>query len=257
MKSYIFIFSFSLFVTGIQLISADDLTPEEVFTQASKEIDKNNYDKALSLLNSLITEKHFAPEVFFQIGNANYRKNNIGESILGYKRALLLKPSFKEAEQNLSILKQSNEFVDFEKSRLQTLLCKIPLSYISLFLSLSLWVIGLGVLYGIINNKGKQRSIIISLLGALLFITSLFTSIQRHNFKAAPNTHVITSINSTLKSSPTDTASNVIKLNLGSNIRVISARNNWAYIEAPNELRGWIRNKAITKLWPYNYELIN
>ena len=30
MKSYIFIFSFSLFVTGIQLISADDLTPEEL-----------------------------------------------------------------------------------------------------------------------------------------------------------------------------------------------------------------------------------
>ena len=169
----------------------------------------------------------------------------------------MLNPSFKEAGQNLSILKQSNEFVDFEKSRLQTLLCKIPLSYISLFLSLSLWVIGLGVLYGIINKKGKQRSIIISLLGALLFIISLFTSIQRDNFKATPNTHVITSINSTLKSSPTDTASNVIQLDLGSNIRVISARNNWAYIEAPNDLRGWIRNKAITKLWPYNYELIN
>lgn len=257
MRSFIHIFFFSLFIIGIQLISADDLTSEEVFTQASKEIDKNNYDKALSLLNSLVTENHFAPEVFFQIGNANYRKNNIGESILGYKRALLLNPSFKEARQNLSILKQSNEFVDFEKSRLQTLLCKIPLSYISLFLGLSLWVIGLGVLYGIINGKGKQRSIIISLLGALLFIISLFTSIQRDNFKAAPNTHVITSINSTLKSSPTDTASNVIQLNLGSNIRVISARNNWAYIEAPNDLRGWIRNKSITKLWPYNYELIN
>ena len=138
MRSFIYIFFFSLFIIGIQLISADDLTSEEVFTQASKEIDKNNYDKALSLLNSLVTENHFAPEVFFQIGNANYRKNNIGESILGYKRALLLNPSFKEAGQNLSILKQSNEFVDFEKSRLQTLLCKIPLSYISLFLSLSL-----------------------------------------------------------------------------------------------------------------------
>ena len=127
MRSFIYIFFFSLFIIGIQLISADDLTPEEVFTQASKEIDKNNYDEALSLLNSLVTENHFAPEVFFQIGNANYRKNNIGESILGYKRALLLNPSFKEAGQNLSILKQSNEFVDFEKSRLQTLLCKMPL----------------------------------------------------------------------------------------------------------------------------------
>ena len=190
-----------------------------MFTQASKEIDKNNYDKALSLLNSLITENHFAPEVFFQIGNANYRKNNIGESILGYKRALLLNPSLKEAGQNLSILKQSNEFVDFKNLDYKYYYAKYHLSYISLFLSLSLWVIGLGVLYGIINKNLKQRSIIISLLGALLFIISLLTSIQRSRFKAVPNMHVITSINSTLKNSPTDTASNVIQLNLGSNIR--------------------------------------
>ena len=102
MSSYIFIFSFSLFIIGIQLISANDLTPEEVFTQASNEIDKTNYNEALELLNSLVTENHFAPEVFFQIGNANYRKNNIGESILAYKRALLLNSSLKEASQNLS-----------------------------------------------------------------------------------------------------------------------------------------------------------
>ena len=138
MKSYIFIFSFSLFITGIQLINADDLTPEEVFSKASNEIDKNNYDKALSLLNSLITENHFAPEVFFQIGNANYRKNNIGESILAYKRALLLNSSLKEARQNLLILKQSNEFVDFKETPLQILFGKIPSGYFSIFLSLSM-----------------------------------------------------------------------------------------------------------------------
>ena len=100
-------------VIGIQLISADDLTPEEMFTQASKEIDKNNYDKALGLLNSLIKKNHFAPEVFFQIGNANYRKNNIGESILAYKRALLLNSSLKEASQNLLILNKNSDFHDF------------------------------------------------------------------------------------------------------------------------------------------------
>ena len=257
MKSYIFIFSFSLFVTGIQLISADDLTPEEVFTQASKEIDKNNYDKALSLLNSLITENHFAPEVFFQIGNANYRKNNIGESILAYKRALLLNSSLKEARQNLLILKQLNEFVDFKKPPLQILFGKIPSVYFSIFLSLSMWVTGLGILYGIFNKNRRRLSIFITLLGVLLLIISLLASIQRNGFKAAPNIHVIISTNSTVKSSPADTSSNVIKLNVGSNVKVISDRTNWAYIETPSDLRGWIRKKSITRLWPYDYELIN
>ena len=257
MKSYILIFSFSLFITGIQLISAEDLTPEEVFSKASKEIDKNNYDKALSLLNSLITENHFAPEVFFQIGNANYRKNNIGESILAYKRALLLNSSLKEASQNLSILKQSNEFVDFKEPPLQILFGKIPSSYFSIFLSLSMWVTGIGILYGIFNKNRKRLSVFITSLGLLLLIISLLTSIQRSRFKAVPNMHVIISTDSTVKSSPTDTSSNVIKLNVGSNIKVISDRTNWAYIETPSDLRGWIRKKSITRLWPYDYELIN
>ena len=184
MISYILIFSFSLFIIGIQLISADDLTPEEVFTQASKEIDKNNYDKALSLLNSLITENHFAPEVFFQIGNANYRKNNIGESILAYKRALLLNSSLKEASQNLSILKQSNEFVNFKEPPLQILFGKIPSGYFSIFLSLSMWATGLGILHGIFNKNRRRLSIFITLLGVLLLTISLLASIQRNGFKA-------------------------------------------------------------------------
>ena len=100
---------------AIQLFAVDGLSPEEIFTKASNEIDKENYNEALVLLNALIADKHIAPEIFFQIGNAQYKKNNIGESILGYKRALLLNPQFKEARQNLHTLRKTNEFDEFEK----------------------------------------------------------------------------------------------------------------------------------------------
>ena len=130
----------------IQLFAVDGLSPEEIFTKASNEIDKENYNEALVLLNALIADKHIAPEIFFQIGNAQYKKNNIGESILGYKRALLLNPQFKEARQNLNTLRKTNEFDEFENTKIQIIAKKIPAKYMSFALGFSLWLIGLGVL---------------------------------------------------------------------------------------------------------------
>ena len=99
--------------------------------------DKENYNEALILLNALIADKHIAPEIFFQIGNAQYKKNNIGKSILAYKRALLLNPQFKEARQNLHTLRKTNEFDEFKNTKIQIIAKKIPAKYMSFALGFS------------------------------------------------------------------------------------------------------------------------
>ena len=161
MRTAICIFFFSFFMMAIQLFAVDGLSPEEIFTKASNEIDKENYNEALILLNALIADKHIAPEIFFQIGNAQYKKNNIGESILGYKRALLLNPQFKEARQNLNTLRKTNEFDEFENTKIQIITKKIPANYMSFALGFSLWLIGLGVLFAIIDQTKYSRALTI------------------------------------------------------------------------------------------------
>ena len=184
----------------IQLFAVDGLSPEEIFTKASNEIDKENYNEALVLLNALIADKHIAPEIFFQIGNAQYKKNNIGESILGYKRALLLNPQFKEARQNLNTLRKTNEFDEFETTKIQIIAKKIPANYMSFALGFSLWLIGLGVLFAIIDKtKYSRQSLIITSFGVIFLALTVMASIQRDVSKPNINLNVVTSINSTLK----------------------------------------------------------
>ena len=62
--------------------------------------------------------------------------------------------------------------------------------------------------------------------------------------------------NALIRSSPNDTASTVRELSSGSDVIVISERSNWSYVEAPDNLRGWIRKDYITKTWPYEMNLI-
>ena len=258
MRTAICIFLFSFFMMAIQLFAVDGLSPEESFTKASNEIDKENYNEALVLLNALITDEHIAPEIFFQIGNAQYKKNNIGESILGYKRALLLNPQFKEARQNLNTLRKTNEFDEFENTKIQIIAKKIPANYMSFALGFSLWLIGLGVLFAIIDKtKYSRQSLITTSFGVIFLALTVITSIQRDVSKPNINQNVVTSINSTLKNSPSDKSSNIYQLNIGSSVKLISERGEWVYVESPNELRGWVRKGNITTLWPFDYKLIN
>ena len=258
MRTAICIFFFSFLMMAIQLFAVDGLSPEEIFTKASNEIDKENYNEALVLLNALIADKHIAPEIFFQIGNAQYKKNNIGESILGYKRALLLNPQFKEARQNLNTLRKTNEFDEFENTKIQIIAKKIPANYMSFALGFSLWLIGLGVLFAIIDKtKYSRQSLIITSFGVIFLALTVMASIQRDVSKPNINLNVVTSINSTLKNSPSDTSSNIYQLNIGSSVKLISERSEWVYVESPNELRGWMRKGNITTLWPFDYKLIN
>ena len=258
MRTAICIFLFSFFMMAIQLFAVDGLSPEECFTKASNEIDKENFNEALVLLNALITDEHIAPEIFFQIGNAQYKKNNIGESILAYKRALLLNPQFKEASQNLHTLRKTNEFDEFKNTKIQIIAKKIPAKYMSFALGFSLWLIGLGVLFAIIDKiKYYRQSLIITSFGVIFLALTVITSIQRDVSKPNINQNVVTSINSTLKNSPSDTSSNIYQLNIGSSVKLISERGEWVYVESPNELRGWVRKGNITTLWPFDYKLIN
>ena len=259
MRTAICIFLFSFFMMAIQLLFAvDGLSPEESFTKASNEIDKENYNEALVLLNALIADNHIAPEIFFQIGNAQYKKNNIGESILGYKRALLLNPQFKEARQNLHTLRKTNEFDEFKNTKIQIIAKKIPAKYMSFALGFSLWLIGLGVLFAIIDKtKYSRQSLIITSFGVIFLALTVIASIQRDVSKPNINLNVVTSIDSTLKNSPSDTSSIIYQLNIGSSVKLISERGEWVYVESPNELRGWVRKGNITTLWPFDYKLIN
>ena len=128
----------------------------------------------------------------------------------------------------------------------------------SFALGFSLWLIGLGVLFAIIDKtKYSRQSLITTSFGVIFLALTVIASIQRDVSKPNINLNIVTSINSTLKNSPSDTSSNIYQLNIGSSVKLISERGEWVYVESPNELRGWVRKGNITTLWPFDYKLIN
>lgn len=64
---------------------------------------QKQYDSALACFLQVATEHPGAAEVYYNIGNAYYRLNNVAFAVLYYQKALHLQPGYTAAKENLLI----------------------------------------------------------------------------------------------------------------------------------------------------------
>lgn len=70
---------------------------------------QRRYDESLAIYDSVIVAEGVSPQLYFNIGNACYKKGDTGNAVIAYLRALRLDPSLNEAKDNLSFLRSHVE----------------------------------------------------------------------------------------------------------------------------------------------------
>lgn len=83
-------------------ISAQALTINQ---QADSAYNKENYRQAIALYEQSIAADGPSSVLYYNLGNAYYRNDNLGRAVLSYERALKLNPTNKDARQNLEFVK--------------------------------------------------------------------------------------------------------------------------------------------------------
>ena len=82
------------------------------FLKSNSTKSDTHYKNAVSYYEELIKIKYKNPEIYYNLGNAYFRQNEIGNAVLMYRRALLFNPSNKQIKYNLNQArkKQKNGF---------------------------------------------------------------------------------------------------------------------------------------------------
>ena len=62
------------------------------------------WGEAIELYNNVLNEQGRSAAVYYNLGNAWYRKGNVAQAVLAYERALRIDPSHKEARANLDFV---------------------------------------------------------------------------------------------------------------------------------------------------------
>ncbi len=247
----------SLIITlFICCLSSAALAQKNSFAQANELYGKGKYQEAATLYESILKTQGVAPELYYNLGNAYYKMNETGLSILNYERALRLSPRYENAKVNLELaqlrvvdnVKQISTF--FVKRWIEVII-KTLTSNQWLFLSVSLFVLTIVFVLLFIFSYSqtiRRSSFYFALILFIISMVSVTSSYVRKNQLDAHKEAIIMVGTVTAKSSPDKSGTVLFQLHEGTKVSIESYLGNWTEIKLGNGDIGWIENT--------NYEVI-
>lgn len=94
-----------IIISACLFISAFSMSAASIAEQADSAYNREEYNRAIELYNKSISDEGVSTNLYYNLGNAYYRSNNLGKAIISYERALMLDPSNEEAAINLNFVR--------------------------------------------------------------------------------------------------------------------------------------------------------
>lgn len=246
-KAFPFLLSFAICLLSVcHMVAQSKADADSAYVQG-------NYQKAIELYSALLKESQSA-DLYYNLGNAYYRTEEITQAILAYERALLLSPGDADIRFNLQLARtktidkmvpQSEFFaltwyravvnrmsVDgWAYAALLMLALTIALALLYLF-STPVWLRKVGFFGG--------------LLALLLFLLANLFAWQQKQTLTHRDGAIVTGSAVPVKSTPAATGTDLFILHEGTKVIVTDdSMDNWREIRIPDGKIGWVETKQI------------
>lgn len=191
-----------------------------------------------------------SPELYYNLGNAEYKQGNVAKAILFYERALKLDPSDKNARFNLSHAKmQVKDKIDeipefFLKSVLQKSCWSMSSdTWAVLFLVFLAVSLGLVLVFLLASSVASRKtSFIAGIIGIVLAIACISFSLwQRSDYFKADDAIVMSPVCSVKSAPGNGDSQDLFILHEGSGVRVLDEVGEWRNIELSDGRQGWLK----------------
>ncbi len=250
MKRIIFIFSVML------SFSTSAFAQTDVVKHANDLYSKGDYKAAAEEYENIIAAKSVAPELYYNLGNAYYKSDEIGHAILNYERSLRLKPNYQDARVNLEMAQQ--KVVDnvvqvppFFVMRWIDLLMKLFTSnqwyVVSVIFLILMIVASLVFVFGYSVAHRKTSFYIAVVLLCLTVLTMFFAGIRKNQMVHHTDA-IIMSGAVIVKGSPDKSGTDLFQLHEGTKVKVKSSLGKWTEIVLGNGNIGWVEDENIERI---------
>jgi len=229
---------------------------EAIFESATKAYNQGDYEKAIADYLKILENGQHSAELYYNLGNAYYKVNQIAPSIYYYEKALLLKPHDTEIQNNLRYAQ--NMTLDAIDVIPETGIAKIKKNMVGLF-SFDQWAY-LAVVFVILfvlcyiafyyfrYSSRKRIAFITSVVSLLLAIVSVvFAFFQKKDFDAYQPA-IVFSTEVGIQSEPNERSQEIFKLHEGAKVNVIDSLNDFDKIRLSDGKTGWLPKESIKLL---------
>jgi len=240
----VFIFGFSAYAQSNKLKQANDSYIKRDYTQAAK------------FYEEIISHDGVAPELYYNLGNAYYKSNEIGRSILNYERALRLSPLYDDASFNLDLAQQ--KVVDnivqaptFFLGRWIENLIKVLTSNQWFIFSFIVFILFLGFSFLFLFGSSRQSRKTSFYIGIVFLFFSLisfiFAGVRKDQLQNHHEAIVMQGV-VVVKSSPDKSGTDLFQLHEGTKVSIKSSLGQWVEIQLGNGNVGWVEGQSIEKI---------
>ena len=247
-------YMFLVFISSCMLAFGQDNTA--LFEAANKAYNEGNYAEAIPKYKSILETGNHSAAIYYNLGNAYYKSNEIGPSIYYFEKALQLSPNDNDILNNLAYAK--NMTIDAIEPLPKTQLAKFVGNITETF-TYNQWA-WIAVIFGFIcvisfllyqfsyQTLKKRIYFIISFIAFFSILGTVAIAYQQYGKAQKDRPAIIFAKETTVKAEPNLRSNEVFILHEGTKVQVLDTIESWRKIQLIDGKTGWIVAEDINEL---------
>jgi len=231
-------------------------SPDSLIRQGNSMYNEGLYNDAIAQYKKVLEQGYESPKLYYNLGNAWFKLNDMAAAILYYEKAKKLDPNNPDILHNLRIA--NSRIPDKIEEVPEIFLVRWWNTFYNMF-SVNSWArigIGLFILFVVLGGiyfTGRGREIRkfafwTGLIVLALTIFSLGLAAQKYHYSKKVNEAIVFSPSVTVKSAPNKTSVDLFVVHEGTKVEITDEAGEWYEIEIANGSIGWLPQSAVENI---------
>lgn len=242
-----------LFLASGPVLAQNGTGLAEAMLAANQKYEAGEFQGAAEAYEAIIAAGTYDSSVYYNLGNAYFKRGDLGRAILSYRRAHVLNPRDPDIVANLRIARsQTVDQIEATAAGSIANFVQVAEDWLTLqeagILALVLWLlIGFFALLAVLKPRWRRWTGVVMAVLALFLVIGLFSMASRF-YRAQrypPAVVVAEQVNVTSGPGNADQYLLEFTLHSGTEVLVLESRPGWRRISLPGDLQGWVTAEAV------------
>ena len=216
------------------------------FDDANRLYDEAKYTDAEKLYASIVSGGRYSPELFYNLGNTEFRLEKSGAAILNYERAQSLSPGNPEIAANLAYVRGQTGARIAEKDWRDEAVMNFSTNNYTLLAAVAVWLAIFSmaaILFGM-----RSRAMVLALAALCCAAVAGYAVFAIWHLEKNDALAIVMAKSVEARHAPADNSTLAATLPLGSRVWILELRGPWAHCRLPDNTEAWISADAIERV---------
>lgn len=229
---------------------------EELFEQANEKYADARYEEAIDLYEQIIKNGEASVAVYYNLGNAYYKLNEVAPSIYYYEKALQLSPNDEDVQNNIAFARSMtlDDIPETETTgiaeRINQLISKFSFNtWATIAVVFSVLFAAFFLLYYFRRRPLLKRIFFaVAIFMFFLSASAVFFAFKQYEIQQNNNFAIIYVEEAEIRDEPTMREESAFELHEGTKAKVLEEYQGWVKIELSDGTQGWTSEENLRLL---------